>query len=165
MTSPSLPLAAIDSGVLYVNSGRYFLKKGSNPLVPDYWTGAGGPEDRAYIEFRGPETDEGRSALQDFQRQWAEALPKVDENGKPNDSRSPAELDKQQMNVAVRCVNRMILDWRLFDDRGLTLLMPPHDIDDATGKTHATVLLDHWAERAPRKIIDMANFLKNLGNF
>lgn len=161
-----LPLDAISRGVLHVSPGRFYLKKGDADWVgaahrvrPAVETGQfDSPyivDDRAYIEFRGPETGEGRAAM----RAYADIFGAID-----------PELDKVKTNeiltqAAVDLICAMTTAWRLFDDEGKPIDFEPQDFDAETGKTQIRILTEHFIAVAPRKVLEMASFLRDLKNF
>lgn len=166
-----LPLAAIGRATLHANPGRFYLKKGDvewvgarHKLLPHleqiHAAHNGGSkyevDDRAYIEFRGPETNEGRAAI----RAYADANGAVDRAG------GDAEAINEKLTVAaVDLVCAMTLSWRLFDEAGKPISLEPHDVDEETGKTQLRLLLEYYIEVAPRKILEMAAFLGDRKNF
>ncbi len=159
-----LPISAIDAGVLHVRPAKFYLEKAGQP-----WIGAGHQwamvdgepsladppivDNRAYIEFRGLETDAGRKAL----RSYVDAASAVD----PADKTANDSL----LHAAVDLICGMVLSWRLFDEAGDAISLEPGDIDEESGLTQIRILMDHWSEVAPRKLLEMANFLRETKNF
>lgn len=164
-----LPLDAISRGVLHVSPGRFYLKKGETD-----WVGAAHKpmpldeaqiaiaqgrapylvDDRAYIEFRGPETNEGRAAMRAY----------VDLVGTVDKENAQAANDFLTAR-AVDLICAMTTAWRLFDDDGQPIDFEPQDHDAETGKTQIRILTEHFVAVAPRKILEIAGFLRNLKNF
>lgn len=170
----ALDFGAIDDALLAKNNGRYYLRKGDR-----YWTGAGHKEDRdpatgdivyeiderAFLEFVGPETDDGREAMKQFQAQWnmANALT---QKAQSDDDRRRAE--QAQMNAITSYVELAIRDWRLFDAAGAEIDIKPYEKvepDNADSPSQIGSLVTHWAQTSPRILMDISQFLIKLGNF
>lgn len=175
--SKKLPIAAIDSGVLHVKPAKFYLTKGGEP-----WVGADHKwltavvqdntielkdkppivDQRAYIQFRGPETNEGRKAVKAYADIAMSVKPEGDE---PLSDAAAKEQQEALMAAALDLTAAMTVDWLLFDEDGQPIDIKPHDVDDETGQKQVYILYSHWASVAPRKLLEMANFLRDLKNF
>ena len=160
MKTRKLPIAAISKGVLHITPARFYLEKSGNPWVGKNHIENGDgviiTDDRAYIEFRGLETNEGRTALRDY----VDAVQSLPE-GPENDAANQEVMTKK----AIDLICGMVISWRIFDEDGEAIDIEPGELDPDLGTPQVRILMEHFLNVAPRKIIEMANFLRDLKNF